>query len=127
MRKYIPLALRVITAIILLQTLRFKFTAHPDSIYIFQKVGMEPTGRIIVGAMELVASVWLLIPKTIWAGALLTTGIIGSAIFLHLTKLGVEVNNDGGLLFGIAILTFILSTTILYIHRKKIPSIYKLF
>jgi len=69
----------------------------------------------------------LLIPKTIWAGALLTTGIIGSAIFLHLTKLGVEVNNDGGLLFGIAILTFILSTTILYIHRKKIPSIYKLF
>ena len=127
MRKYIPLALRVITAIILLQTLRFKFTAHPNSIYIFQKVGMEPTGRIIVGAMELVASVWLLIPKTIWAGALLTTGIIGSAIFLHLTKLGVEVNNDGGLLFGIAILTFILSTTILYIHRKKIPSIYKLF
>jgi len=127
MRKYIPLALRVITAIILLQTLRFKFTAHPNSIYIFQKVGMEPTGRIIVGAMELVASVWLLIPKTIWAGALLTTGIIGSAIFLHLTKLGVKVNNDGGLLFGIPILTFILSTTILYIHRKKIPSIYKLF
>lgn len=123
MKKHIPLALRVITAIILLQTLRFKFTAHPDSIYIFQKIGLEPTGRIIIGVFELVASILLLIPKTIWAGALLTTGIIGGAIFLHLTKLGVEVNNDGGLLFGTAILTFILASTILFIYRKTIPSV----
>lgn len=121
MKKHIPLALRIIVAIILIQTLRFKFTAHPDSVYIFQKVGLEPVGRIGIGFLELVASILLLIPKTIWAGALLTLGVIGGAIFLHLTKLGIEINNDGGLLFVTATVTFILAGIILYIYRKAIP------
>ncbi|MBU3822559.1 DoxX family protein [Flavobacteriaceae bacterium XHP0103] len=123
MKKHIPLAIRIITALILLQTLRFKFTAHPDSVYIFQKIGLEPTGRILIGLLELLASILLLIPKTIWAGALLTIGVIGGAIFFHLTKLGIEVNNDNGLLFITAITTFVLASTTLFLYRKTIPSL----
>ena len=123
MKKYLPLALRLIVAIILIQTLRFKFTAHPDSVYIFETVGLEPIGRISIGILELIAGILLLIPKTIWAGAALTIGLIGGAIFLHLTKLGIEVQNDGGVLFITAVVTFILSAIILFIHRREIPFI----
>lgn len=120
MKKYLPLALRIIVAIILIQTLRFKFTAHPDSIYIFSKVGMEPYGRIITGIVELIAGVLILIPKTAWIGASLALGVIGGALLMHLTKLGIEVNNDGGVLFITAVITFLLSGVVLWNNRKDI-------
>lgn len=125
MKKYIPLALRIIVAIILIQTLRFKFSAHPDSVYIFETVGLEPYGRIGIGILEAIAGILLLIPKTVWIGASLTLGIIGGAIMMHLTQLGIEVKNDGGVLFGTAIVTFILSAIILYLYKKDIPFINK--
>ncbi|AXT60780.1 DoxX family membrane protein [Aquimarina sp. AD10] len=120
MKKIAPLLLRIIVAIILIQTLRFKFTAHPDSVYIFTKVGLEPYGRIATGISELIAGILLLIPKTAWVGAMLTLGIIGGAIMMHLTKLGIEINGDGGILFFTAVLTFILSAIILWIKRKEV-------
>lgn len=120
MKKYLPLALRIIVAIILIQTLRFKFTAHPDSVYIFSKVGMEPYGRIITGIVELIAGVLILIPKTAWIGASLALGVIGGALLMHLTKLGIEVNNDGGVLFITAVITFLLSGVVLWNNRKDI-------
>ena len=123
MHKYIFLTLRLIVAAILIQTLRFKFTAHPDSVYIFQTVGLEPYGRIAIGVLELIAGILLLIPKTIWLGATLTIGVIGGAIFMHLTKLGIEINNDSGILFITAVVTFIISVIILYMSRNKIPLI----
>jgi len=125
MKKHFPFVLRIIIAIILFQTLRFKFTAHPDSIYIFETVGLEPIGRIGIGVLELIAGILLLIPKTIWAGVLLTLGLIGGAILMHLTLLGIEVNNDGGTLFITAVITFILSVIVLYLYRKEIPIIGK--
>ena len=125
MKKYLLLAIRIIVAIILVQTLRFKFTSHPDSIYIFSKVGLEPNGRIIIGVLELIAAFLLLIPKTVWAGALLTVGVIGGAIVMHLTRLGIEINNDGGILFITALVTFILSLIILYWYKKDIPVVGK--
>lgn len=121
--KHIPFILRIIVALILIQTLRFKFTAHPDSVYIFETVGLEPNGRIGIGVLELIAGILLLIPKTVWAGALLTLGLIGGAIFMHLTLLGIEVNNDKGVLFITAVVTFLLSAIILYLYRKSIPII----
>jgi uncharacterized membrane protein YphA (DoxX/SURF4 family) len=123
MKKYLSLVLRLIVAVILIQTLRFKFTAHPDSVYIFEKVGLEPIGRISIGILELIAGILLLIPKTIWIGATLTLGIIGGAIFMHLTQLGININNDGGVLFITAIITFLLAAIILFIHIKGIPFI----
>ncbi|NER17623.1 DoxX family protein [Spongiivirga citrea] len=123
MKKYLPLVLRIVVAAILIQTLRFKFTAHPDSVYIFTQVGLEPTGRIGIGVVELIAGILLLIPKTIWLGATLTVGVIAGAIFMHLTKLGIEINGDGGVLFYTAIVTFSLALIILWIYRKQIPII----
>ncbi|MCK8481108.1 DoxX family membrane protein [Psychroserpens algicola] len=125
MKTYIPIILRILIAIILIQTLRFKFTAHPDSVYIFTKVGLEPIGRIGIGIAELIAGLLLLIKKTAWSGAILTLGIIGGAIVMHLTTLGIEINGDNGVLFYTAITTFILSAIVLYIYRKDIPIIGK--
>ncbi|MCF8273144.1 MAG: DoxX family protein [Flavobacteriaceae bacterium] len=125
MKKHLPLILRLLVAIILIQTLRFKFTAHPDSVYIFTKVGLEPIGRIAIGIIELIASILLLIPKTVWVGAVITLGIIGGAIMMHLTQLGIVINNDGGILFITAVITFILALVILILYRKDIPVIFK--
>ncbi len=123
MKKYLIIALRIVTALILIQTLWFKFTAHPDSVYIFTKVGLEPYGRIGIGIMELVASILLFVPRTAWLGAGMTVGIIGGAIFMHLTKLGIEVNGDNGSLFYLAVVTFVFGAIILFFHRKEIPII----
>lgn len=123
MKTYLPLVLRIIVAIILIQTLRFKFTAHPDSVYIFTKIGLEPFGRIGIGLLELIAGILLLLRKTVWAGALLTLAVIGGAIFMHLSLLGIEINEDGGILFVTAVVTFVLSGIILWIYRKDLPTI----
>jgi uncharacterized membrane protein YphA (DoxX/SURF4 family) len=123
MKKYFPLIIRLVIAIILIQTLRFKFTAHPDSVYIFEKSGLGDVGRIGSGIAELIAAILILIPRTIWLGALLTLGIISGAIVTHLTKIGIEVNGDGGTLFFMAVLIFVLSTITLWIHKKEIPFI----
>lgn len=115
------MAARLIAAIILLQTLFFKFTAAEESVYIFTTVGMEPWGRIGSGVAELIAAVLLLIPSTIWLGAGLSLGVISGAIFFHLTVLGIEVKGDGGQLFAYAIAVFVCSLIALIIHRKQIP------
>jgi len=131
MKKYIPLIFRIVVAIILIQTLRFKLTAHPDSVAIFEKVGLEPIGRIGIGIAELIAGILIIIPKTAWLGATLTLGIIGGAILMHLTKLGIEVpfegEPDGGTLFITAIVVFILSVITLWLQRTHIPIIGKKF
>ena len=124
-RKHIFLGLRIIIAIILIQTLRFKFTAHPDSVYIFETVGLEPHGRIGIGILELIAGILILIPRTIWLGALLTMGVLGGAIFMHLTRLGIEVNQDNGVLFITAVVTFVLAAIVLLNHWKEVPGIKK--
>ena len=112
--------LRLIAAIILLQTLFFKFTASPESVYIFTKVGMEPWGRIASGIAELIAAILILVPRTTWLGALLAMGVMSGAIFFHLTSLGIEVQGDGGLLFVYALVVFICSAILLYMNREKI-------
>ena len=113
--------LRIITAVVLLQTLFFKFTAAPESVYIFETLGLEPHGRIGIGILELIAGILILIPRTSWMGALLALGIISGAIFSHLTQLGIVVQEDGGLLFGLAIIVFICSAILVWLDRKKIP------
>ncbi len=131
MKKYIPIVIRIAVAVILIQTLRFKLTAHPDSVFIFEQVGLEPFGRIGIGIAELIAGILMVIPKTAWIGATLTLGIIGGAIMMHLTQLGIEVpfegKPDGGALFITAVVVFILSAITLWLQRKNIPIIGKKF
>ena len=109
--------LRLLATIILLQTLYFKFSAAPESIYIFSKIGMEPWGRIGTGILELIAGILILIPATTAYGALLAIPLMTGAIFFHLTKLGISVQNDGGQLFIYALLVFISSTALAIIYR----------
>ncbi|MEM6377361.1 MAG: DoxX family protein [Bacteroidota bacterium] len=110
-----------VAALILLQTLFFKFTAHPDSVYIFTQLGLEPFGRIGIGVLELITAVLLILPKTRGIGGLLGVGIISGAIFAHLTQLGIVVNGDGGTLFGLAVVTFITSAVVAWLNRHQIP------
>lgn len=112
--------LRGIAAAIMLQTLFFKFTAAPESVYIFSQLGIEPWGRIGSGVIELIASVLLLIPRTTVVGALLAMGIMGGAILSHLFILGIAVQNDGGLLFIYASLVLISSAILFWMYRKQL-------
>lgn len=121
-RNILIFILKIIIAVILLQTLYFKFTGAPESVYIFQTIGMEPWGRIGSGIVELLAVFLIFIPRTTWLGAVLALGSMTGAIFFHLTKLGIEVMDDGGLLFGLACAVFISSLIILWNQRRKIPA-----
>ena len=132
---------RIVAAVILLQTLFFKFTAAPESVYIFTKLGtfihtyipfasistVEVSGRIGSGIMELIAAVLLLTPRVVWAGAFLAMVATGGAIASHLTFLGIEVQGDKGLLFFLAVGVFVASAVALFVHRRQIPVFGKRF
>jgi uncharacterized membrane protein YphA (DoxX/SURF4 family) len=110
---------RLVAAFILFQTLFFKFTGAAESVYIFTAVGMEPWGRIGVGVVELIASILLVITTTAWLGALVGLGLMVGAIGMHLTILGIEVQNDGGQLFIYAMLVTLCSAYVLFADREK--------
>ena len=118
---------RIIAAAILLQTLFFKFTAAPESVYIFTKVGAEPWGRIGSGVVELIAAMLLLVPRSAWLGAGIAMGVMVGAIISHLTVLGIVVMNDGGLLFALAVTVFVAGAVVLILHRREIPVIGRRF
>jgi uncharacterized membrane protein YphA (DoxX/SURF4 family) len=120
-KKSVSWTLQIVTAAILLQTLFFKFTAAPESVYIFTKVGAEPAGRIGSGVVELIAAILLLVPATVTIGALVALAVISGAIVSHLTILGIEVMGDGGLLFGLAVIVFVSSAIVLYLRRAELP------
>jgi hypothetical protein len=112
---------RIAASVILLQTLYFKFTGAEESIYIFSKVGLEPWGRYGSGVAELIAAGLLLTPRLAWAGGLLSLGVMAGALASHLTVLGIVVKNDGGLLFGLAVVVFLCGLVTVALHRRDIP------
>lgn len=112
--------LRGVAALIMLQTLFFKFTASAESVYIFSRMGVEPWGRVASGVVELIASILLLFPRTIALGALTGLGLMAGAIFAHLTILGISVQNDGGLLFAYALIVFMCCAILLYWYRRQL-------
>jgi uncharacterized membrane protein YphA (DoxX/SURF4 family) len=118
--KILYLAARLIAALILFQTLYFKFGAAPESVYIFTKVGMEPWGRIAVGVAELIATILLLLNRTAWLGAALALGLMIGAIGMHFTLLGIEVQEDGGYLFILAWVVALCSVYVLVADRERI-------
>ncbi len=125
MKKIMSTVAAIIAAIIMLQTLYFKFTAQPESVYIFSTLGLEPYGRIGSGIAELIASLLILVPKTRIYGAILGWGIISGAILSHLFVLGFEVQNDGGALFFLAIAVFVCCLLILFIEKNEVLALIK--
>jgi len=114
---------RLISVIILAQTLFFKFSGAEESIYIFTTVGMEPWGRIGIAILELVAAVLLLFNKTALFGGVLALGLMLGAIGMHLTKLGISVQGDGGYLFFLALLVAVCSAFVLLRNKAKVESL----
>ena len=112
-------ACRIIAALIMLQTLYFKFTAASESVYIFSQVGMEPEGRIATAIVELLASVLILIPRTSLIGASLALFIMIGAIATHVAIIGIEVMNDGGQLFIYALIVAFASFYIILKYTKR--------
>lgn len=119
--KRISWMLQIVVAAILAQTLYFKFTAAPESVYIFTALGLEPAGRIGSGIAEAVAVVLLLLPASAAIGALLALGVISGALLSHLTQLGIEVQGDGGLLFVLACVVFAASAVVIWLRRGELP------
>lgn len=117
---YVSWTAQIIAAIILAQTLFFKFTAAPESVAIFAKLGVEPFGRYFAGIMELITVILLLIPRKAWIGAILGIGTMAGAIMAHLTVLGIESNGDGGYLFLLALITLICCIIVAYIRKSDI-------
>lgn len=119
MKYYIERVSSILAAVILLQTLYFKFTGAPESVYIFGTLGVEPYGRFGTGVLELIISILLLIRKTSLLGAVLGIGVISGAILSHVFILGIEIQNDGGLLFILAMIVFILCMITIILQRDK--------
>jgi uncharacterized membrane protein YphA (DoxX/SURF4 family) len=118
-RIVISWVLRLIAAIILLQTLYFKFTAAPESVAIFSKLGIEPWGRIGTGVVELIASILLLIPRTVFWGAFIAAGTMLGAIASHLFVIGISSAGDGGQLFLYANIVFVSSIIIAWMYKGQ--------
>jgi hypothetical protein len=116
-------SLQGVAAAILGQTLFFKFTAAPESVYIFSKLGAEPWGRVATGLAELVAVILLLTPRWAAVGALLSLGLMTGAVGSHVTRLGIVVQNDGGLLFGLAGVVMACAIGILVLRRGELPGV----
>jgi putative oxidoreductase len=113
-------AARITAALIMVQTLYFKFSGAEESVYIFSTIGIEPWGRIGTGILELIASILILINATAWAGALLGLGLMAGAILTHLTILGIEVKGDGGYLFLLAMIVLVCCAIVLADNRKRV-------
>lgn len=111
--------LRLLAAGILLQTLFFKFSAHPQSVAIFTALELEPYGRISIGVLELVAALLILVPRTTGLGAFLAVGLMSGAVFFHLTKLGIVVDGDA-ILFIYALITLLASMLLTWIFRAQL-------
>ena len=118
--------IKIIAVVILLQTLYFKFTGADESVYIFTKLGVEPFGRIGSGIIELLASVLILIPRTTLVGALLGFSTMLGALFSHVFVLGIVVQNDGGELFMLAIVTLVCCLVLIYQQKDKIYNLLRL-
>jgi hypothetical protein len=113
--------LQIFCAVILGQTLFFKFSAAPEPVYIFSILGVEPWGRLATACMELASVILLLYPKTPVYGAGLALAAMLGALAAHLGKLGIEVLGDHGLLFGMACAVLLASLGILWLRRSQIP------
>jgi putative oxidoreductase len=121
--KVVDWIFRIVVAVILLQTLFFKFTGAKESVYIFSTLGVEPWGRLAAAAVELIASILLVVPRSVVFGVVLSLGTISGALMAHLTMLGIKLTavGDHGELFGLALVVFVLSLVLLIFHRREIP------
>jgi hypothetical protein len=112
---------QILAAVILVQTLYFKFTGAPESKFIFTTLGIEPWGRLGTGVAELVAASLLLYRRFAAFGGVMAAGLMSGAIFSHFTRLGIVVQEDGGLLFCLAVVVFGSGLIVAWLRRQQLP------
>lgn len=125
MNNYLIWILRIVAAVIMLQTLYFKFSASEESVYIFSTLGVEPWGRIASGILELLAGILLLLPRTTVYGALIGAAVMIGAIASHIFILGYDIMNDGGQLFIYALVVFISCLSLIWNEKEKVLTLIK--
>jgi uncharacterized membrane protein YphA (DoxX/SURF4 family) len=104
----------------MVQTPCFTFYGISESIYIFTKIGLEPVGRLDTGIAKLFTSILIIIPAKRWLSAMLDFGLMSGALFFHFTTLGIQVMNDGGLLFGLAITALACCGICIWLEKEKV-------
>ena len=119
--KILSFLLKLIIAVIFIQSLFYKFSGHEQAIHIFSTLGIEPWGRIGIGIAELIIELLLFVPKTSVLAVVGSIGLMAGAVFSHLTTpLGVVVkwngNSDNGVLFGMAVAVLCCSLVLLLIR-----------
>ena len=117
---------KILAAVILLQTLFYKFSGAEESVFIFEKLGLEPYGRIGLGVIELITAILILTPRTTLIGAILGTGILVGAVFSHIFVLGIEVQNDGGGLFALAVIALVCCLILFFAKKSEIENLFNL-
>ncbi|MCB9860361.1 MAG: DoxX family protein [Phycisphaeraceae bacterium] len=127
---------RIVAAVIMGQTLFFKFSGAAEPIHIFSTLGAEPWGRYATGVFELIAAVLLLVPRTAAFGGLLTIGLMIGALGSHLfTPLGIVVKvpgqngepavGDGGQLFIMGCIALVAGIITTVLHKDQILGLLK--
>lgn len=140
-KSLLPHALAIFCSAIFLDSLRFKFTDHPNTQEIFGRLnewagshGAEGLfahsglfSQYVIGGTELVAAAALLIGilprfrRLQGFGALLGIAVMSGAISFHLfTPLGTDPNDDGGLLFVMACCVWASCAALIFFRRKEI-------
>jgi hypothetical protein len=143
-KRYAPMAISAFAAIVFLDSLRFKFTDHPNTQEIFGRLdGWAGTlglpglfghtglfSQYVIGSAELVASTLLLVgllprfARLNALGALIGLAVMSGAVSFHLfTPLGVDPNNDGGGLFAAAVTIWLTTIVLLVIRRDELAGL----
>lgn len=120
--KYLSWAMRILSVVILAQSLFYKFGGHPDSVFLFSMLDAEPIGRYFLGTVELIVCILILVPRTTLLGAILGVFIMSGALMTHLFKIGINFNNDGGTLFILAMICFVACVIQCLILKNQIIS-----
>ena len=110
--------LKLVIVIILLQTLYLKFSGSREAVFVFTQLDIEPFGRYFSGVLEFIACLLLFFRVTRLFGAILTMFLMMVALLTHICVLGIEVMNDSGTMFALALLTFICSIVLIYRFRN---------
>jgi len=132
---------------VFIQSLFFKFSNAPATQHIFNTLDKWATDSFgvsglfvppgifngyVIGTVELIASALLLAGlflgkrKLTFVGASAAFAVITGAVFFHLfTPLGVNVQDDGGTLFGMAVSVWVVSAILLWMHKDVASSLLK--
>jgi len=106
------------TVLILIYNAYVKLSSSPGAIQLFTGLGLEPYGRLLLGATEIFAALLIVYPPTMKYGAVLGVILMSGVILIHLTKLGIALGGDYSF-FIMGIVAFCCSAALIWISYRK--------